>query len=85
MDRDREDTATDRGAEYRHSDGTIEIVFETTADRVLTVREYPTHEAFIETMATAEYEGENPEVANLPDVDAFVEQPSPSDDADEPF
>lgn len=85
MDTDREDTPTYRGAEYRLPDGTIEIVFEVTAGRVLTVREYPTREAFMETMATAEYEGENREVANLPDVDAFAGQLKTSDDADEPF
>lgn len=76
---------TDRGAEYHHPDGTIEIVFEITSDRVLTVREYPTRESFMEAIATAEYEGEHREVSNLPDVDEFVEQPNSSDDADEPF
>lgn len=76
---------TCRGAEYHHPDGTIEIVFETTSDRVLTVREYPTRESFMEAIATAEYEGENREVSNLPDVEAFAEHPNASDDADEPF
>lgn len=85
MDTDREDTATNRGAEYRHPDGTIEIVFETTADRVLTVREYPTREAFMEAIAAAEHEGENREVANLPDVEAFVEEPTSTEDAGDPF
>jgi hypothetical protein len=85
MDTDRDDTATYRGAEYRHPDGTIEIVFESTAGRVLTVREYPTREGFVEAIATAEFEGENREVANLPDVDAFVDRPNASDDGDEPF
>lgn len=85
MDTDREDTATYRGAEYRLPDGTIEVVFETTADRVLTVREYPTRESFTDAIAAAEFEGENEAVSTLPDVEAFADKSASSDDADGPI
>lgn len=85
MDTDREDTATYRGAEYHLPDGTIEVVFETTDDRVLTVREYPTRESFTDAIATADFAGENEAVSTLPDVEAFAEQSASSDDDDGPI
>lgn len=85
MGTDREDTATYRGAEYRLPDGTIEVVFETADDRVLTVREYPTRESFTDAIATAEFAGENKAVSTLPDVEAFAEQSESSDDVDGPI
>lgn len=65
------DDAIDRGDEYQHADGSREIVFETAEGRVLTVREYPSVEAFRAAVDRAEYAGIDPNVAGLPDVEEF--------------
>lgn len=61
----------DRGDDYRHRDGSREIVFETSEGRVLTVREYPSVDAFRGAVDGAEYVGVDPDVAGLPDVERF--------------
>lgn len=83
MDNNREDFSTARGAEYRLPDGTIEIVFETHNERILTLREYPSPGSFKEAVATAEYEGENEAVAALPGAEKFGEGSIESDDSSE--
>lgn len=65
------DDAIDRGDEYRHTDGSREIVFETAEGRVLSVREYPSVDAFRSAVDEAEYVGVDPNVAELPDVEEF--------------
>lgn len=71
MDSDEGGSPAARGAEFRFDDGTIEIVFETTAGRVLTLREYPTHDSFERAVERASYHGLHEQVADLPDIDAF--------------
>lgn len=73
--RDEEDPldTPSRGDEFRRPDGTIEIVYETAGGRVLTLREYPTVDAFREAARDAEYRGENAGVRDLSDVDSFSE------------
>ncbi|MFC4357827.1 hypothetical protein ACFO0N_07685 [Halobium salinum] len=61
----------DRGDEYRHADGSREIVFETAEGRVLCVREYPSVDAFRTAVEDAEYVGVDRNVADLPDVEEF--------------
>ncbi|MFC6724292.1 hypothetical protein ACFQE1_07875 [Halobium palmae] len=61
----------DPGDDYRHRDGSREIVFETSEGRVLTVREYPSVDAFRDAVEGAEHVGVDPDVAGLPDVDGF--------------
>lgn len=63
----------ERGRSYEHADGTVEVVFATEDGRVLTVREYPTAEACLRTLADADYRGTNERVLELPDVEAFEE------------
>jgi hypothetical protein len=65
------DDAINRGDEYRHADGSREIVFETAEGRVLTVREYPSTGAFHAALDEAEYVGVDPNVADLPDAEEF--------------
>lgn len=65
------DDAIDRGDEYRHADGSREIVFETAEGRVLCVREYPSVDAFRDAVDDAEYVGVDPNVAELPDAEEF--------------
>ncbi|QWC20207.1 hypothetical protein [Halorubrum sp. 2020YC2] len=60
-----------KAAEYRHDDGSAEIVFATDDGRVLTVREYPDEAAFEAATADAEYVGRHEGVSNLPGVEAF--------------
>jgi hypothetical protein len=67
---DSED-AIERGDEYRHDDGSREIVFETAEGRVLTVREYPSIDAFRAATGQADYMGVDADVADLPDVKEF--------------
>jgi hypothetical protein len=62
---------TTTAAEYHHDDGSVEIVFATEDGRVLTVREYPTEEAFDDATEGATYAGEHEGVADLPGVEAF--------------
>jgi hypothetical protein len=67
---DSDDTIR-RGDEYRHDDGSREIVFETAEGRVLTVREYPSVDAFRAETGAADYVGVDRSVADLPDVEEF--------------
>lgn len=64
------DPAT-KAAEYRHDDGSVEIVFAVEDGRVLTVREYPDEAAFGDAVSTATYVGRHEGVADLPGVEAF--------------
>ena len=57
--------------QYRHDDGTVEVVFEFEDGRVLTVREYPDVDTFDEHVEDATYVGEHEGVAALPGVEAF--------------
>lgn len=54
--------------EYRHEDGTTEVVYVVEDGRVLTIREYPDTEAFERSVADAAYLGEHRGVAELPGV-----------------
>jgi len=64
----------ERGRSYEHADGTVEVVFATEEGRVLTVREYPTTEVCLRTLADADYRGTNEQVLDLPGVEAFEER-----------
>ena len=57
--------------EYRHPDGTVEVIFAIEGDRVLTVREYPERERFREAVSAATSVGTNEAVESLPGVEAF--------------
>lgn len=58
-------------AEYRHDDGSTEVVFAVEDGRVLTLREYPDEAAFSDAVESATYVGQHDGVAELPDVEAF--------------
>lgn len=73
-----EPEATSKGDEYRHTDGTREVVFALSGGRILTVKEYPDGEAFDDGVADATYVGVEEEIADLPDVSAF----DPNEDAE---
>lgn len=60
-------------AEYRHEDGSAEIVFAVEDGRVLTVREYPDEKTFEAAVETATYVGHHEGVAEVPDIEAFQE------------
>lgn len=62
---------TSKGDEYRHGDGTREVVFAVAEGRVLTVKEYRDEGAFGEAVADATYVGANEAVLDLPDASAF--------------
>ncbi|WP_254838786.1 hypothetical protein [Natronomonas marina] len=79
-----DDTEPTTGRQYRHDDGIFEVVFEVEEGRVLTVREYPTREAFEDAVATATDAGIHEAVAELPDPAAFVDADDPSDERDDP-
>ncbi|WP_259535336.1 hypothetical protein [Halalkaliarchaeum sp. AArc-CO] len=57
--------------EYRHPDGTLEVIFELEGDRVLTVREYPNRDRFRDAVSAATAVGTNEAVESLPGVEAF--------------
>ncbi|MDR5674626.1 hypothetical protein RH858_15990 [Halalkaliarchaeum sp. AArc-GB] len=57
--------------EYRHPDGTVEVIFAIEGDRVLTVREYPERDRFREAVSAATSVGTNDAVDSLPGVEAF--------------
>jgi len=59
-----------KGDEYHHPDGTVEIVFEIEADRLLTVREYDRSD-FAEAVSEAVYQGINEDVAGLPPAEVY--------------
>lgn len=71
MSADREPA---RGDEYRHPDGTVEVVFATEAGRVLTVREYSQVDQFSEAVDAATYQGVNEDVAALLPAESFAGQ-----------
>lgn len=60
-----------KAAEYRHDDGSVEIVFAVDDGRVLTVREYPDEATFDGATASAAYVGQHEGVSDLPGVEAF--------------
>lgn len=60
-----------KGDQYRHADGTVEVVFATAEGRLLTVREYPDEDAFRRAVADAEATGQHEGVRSLPDAEAF--------------
>ncbi|VTT88136.1 hypothetical protein DM2_1470 [Halorubrum sp. DM2] len=65
-----------KAAEYRHDDGSVEIVFAVDGGRVLTVREYPDEETFEAATEGAEYTGQHEGVSDLPGVEAFRDDDS---------
>lgn len=60
-----------KGDQYRHPDGTREVVYLLEDGRVLTFSEYPSVEAFEEAVGDAVYRGLNEEVVDLPGLEAF--------------
>ncbi|RDI69647.1 hypothetical protein [Halopelagius longus] len=76
------DDAPVEGDEYSHTDGTTEIVYLTEDGRVLTLREYPSTNAFEDAVETAAYRGINEAVAALPGREEFLDTELPGD-ADE--
>lgn len=66
--------------EYRHPDGTREVVFATENGAVLTVREYRSTEAFEAAVADADYQGTHARVSDLSGVEAFEERPAADED-----
>lgn len=75
-----DETGPTEGRQYRHRDGTMEVVFALEDGRVLTVKEYPTYDRFEQAVNAAADAGINDHVANLPDVEAFADDGA----ADEP-
>lgn len=63
-----------KGDQYRHENGMIETVFAVAEGRILTVHEYPSIDAFEESISNAEYVGIHSDVADLPDVDEIRDQ-----------
>jgi hypothetical protein len=60
--------------QYRHRDGTDEIVFAVEDGHVLVIREYQSVEEFQNAVVDAEYVGTHDGVADLPGVEAFAEE-----------
>ncbi|WP_129116654.1 hypothetical protein [Halegenticoccus tardaugens] len=60
-----------KGDQYEHDDGSVEVVFESSDGRVLTVREYPTVPAFAQAVDDAAYRGTHHGIADLPDISVF--------------
>lgn len=69
-----DDTEPAKGSQYRHGDGTVEVVFAVEDERVLVVREYPTIDAFENAIADATDAGIHEQVADLPGVEAFADE-----------
>lgn len=63
--------AVTKAAEYRHDDGSVEIVVAVEEGRVLTVREYPDEATFTDATESAAYVGQHEGVEDLPGVEAF--------------
>lgn len=74
----------EKADQYRHADGTVEVVFAVEEGRVLTFREYPDTPAFHHAITDGEFEGVHPGVEDLPGVEAFRKGDDPTSDADEP-
>ena len=60
-----------KGDQFRHPDGTVEVVFATAEGRLLTVKEYPDEETFRQGITDAEPAGRHEGVSSLPDAEAF--------------
>ncbi|NHN59401.1 MULTISPECIES: hypothetical protein [Halorussus] len=60
-----------KGDQYRHDDGTDEIVFAVEDGHVLAIREYRSVEEFERAVDDAEYVGVHEGVADLPGAEAF--------------
>jgi hypothetical protein len=60
-----------KGDQFRHPDGTVEVVFATAEGRLLTVKEYADEDAFRRGVADAEAAGRHEGVQSLPDPEAF--------------
>ena len=73
-----------KAAQYRHPDGTVEVVYALEEGAVLTFREYPDEATFDATLDDAEYLGEHPGVASLPGLDeaGAAEEPGPGGGGD---
>jgi hypothetical protein len=61
----------EKADQYRHDDGSVEIVFAVEEGRVLSVREYPSEQRFADAVSDAEYAGTHEEMLQLPPVEAF--------------
>lgn len=64
---DANSPSVSKADEYRHPDGTTEVVYAVDDGAVLTIRAYESVEGFERAVADAEYLGEHPGVADLPD------------------
>jgi hypothetical protein len=76
---DNEFERTEKGSQYIYEDGTVEVVFAVEGARVLTVREYPTRRLFESAISEAADADIHEEVADLPDVSEFIEEPVDED------
>jgi hypothetical protein len=65
------DDPVTKAAEYKHDDGSVEIVLAEEDGRVLTLREYPDEATFDAATGSAAYVGQHDGVEELPDVEAF--------------
>ena len=66
-----ESNPPEKGDQFRHPDGTAEVVFATAEGRLLTVKEYADDAAFRRGIADAEAAGRHEGVRSLPDAEAF--------------
>ena len=73
MAEDDEPTDVSKADYYRHSDGTIEVVYAVCGDVVLTVREYERRSDFGDAIGDAEFVGKHDGVAELPDPESIRE------------
>jgi hypothetical protein len=81
------DRSVTPAAQYRHPDGTVEVVYALEEGAVLTFREYPDESTFDAHLDDAEYLGEHPGVAALPGLDGAAadgESESGVDDEHDP-
>lgn len=61
----------EKGQQYRHPDGSLEVIFAVEDGRVLTFREYPDIDSFARETDPAQYAGLDEEVSSMPGVEAF--------------
>lgn len=64
----------EKGEQYKHPDGLLEVVFAVDEDRVLTFREYPDIDSFAHEIGDAQYIGLNKEVSSMPGIETFRDQ-----------
>lgn len=64
---DNEPPNRSKGATYEHDDGTVDTVFYNDGERILVVREFPSHDHFDRSIASATYRGTNELVETLQD------------------